>query len=290
MAVTKKKRAKVFSKPGVQKKHPIAKARAKKKLPQPRSVRDHGWMLCGFDTSMSSLAGAAIGYDKALNKFKGPYFTILRWSKDDHYFDRLAGAAKSHELVLDLIGQANFNLRTDEVFIAQEEPFPPHGKFMGKGASGFLKQQAEISGAFLGGLLRYGYREIWQMNNNTWRKVVADGLSENGRDITTHHSKWNSRELVELFNCNIKDSGKFRAKQWAFDQFGIAPVLAQLGFPEEIPDWPDIIESGKHGKIPRPESSKARAKQPDDRYDALAILWTLALDLEDRGVVKMSGI
>lgn len=280
---------KISKKASVSKKRPIAKAKAKKKIPKPFSQRDHGWMICGFDTSMSSLAGAAISYDAITDKLKGPAFVMKRWSKEDDYFSRLKGAAQSHELVLDLQSALNVGMALHEVFIAQEEPFPPHGKFMSGGASGFLKQQAEISGAFLGGLLRYGYREIWQMHNTSWRKTIADMLSENGRDITTHHSKWKDPELAELYNCKPADTGKFRAKQWAaFDMFGIGPVLAQMGFGNEIPDWPDIVESSKLGKIPRPEGSKAKAVQPDDRYDALAIMWTMFLDLEQRG--QLSGV
>jgi len=278
-----KKRAKIPQKSSVRETRPLAKAKAKGKLPQPHSLRNHGWVVAGFDTSLSSLAGAAIAYNQVTKKFKGPAFVIQRWSKEIPYLDRLGQATRSHELLLDLQAQLGISVRTDEVFIAQEEPFPPHGAFMKGGASGFLKQQAEISGAFVGGLMRYGFKEFWQMNNNTWRKTIADMLSENGRDITTHHSKWKDPSLCAVYNCAPKDSGKFRSKQWAFDMFGAGPLLAQLHFPEEIPNWPDIIESGKLGKIPRPEGSNAKAVQPDDRYDALAVMLTLYLDLKDRG-------
>ena len=276
-----------------QKISPSASARTKprkkhppnKEIPRPNSERERGWMVAGFDTSMSSIAGAAIGYDKTLNRFRGPAFTITRWSKEDQYLDRLKQAAMSYETILDLQHLLGISLRMDEVFIAQEEPFPPHGQFMARGTSGFLKQQAEISGAFLGGLMRYGFKEVWQVGNHTWRKVIADMLSENGRDITIHHTKWKDPALCEIYNCKPADTGKFRSKQWAFDQFGISPVLAQLGFPEEIPDWPDLIHSAK-GHVPRPEGSSAKAFQCDDGYDALAVMWALYTDLEMRGQIS----
>jgi hypothetical protein len=261
----------------VQKDRPRAKAKGKKKLPTPREVRNRGWMISGFDVSMSSMAGAAIAYDSTLKKFRGPEFVMHRWTKEDHYFDRLRAAAKSHELIQELQGKLGIMLELNEVFIAQEEPFPPHGNFMkGKMGGAYMKQQAEISGAFLGGLLRWGYDEIWQMGNQAWRGVIASDLG-----ITTHHSKWKDPALCEVYNCKPADTGKFRAKQWALSSPG--PGYAFMGiFSEEITDWPDIIESGKLGKIPRPENSKAKAVQPDDRYDALAIMWALYLDLENR--------
>lgn len=251
-------------KPVVRKKHPrLTPAK-------PRELRKRGWMVVGFDTSMSSIAGAAIGYDRTLKKFVGPKFSYLRWEKDDHYFARLSEAAKAHEIVLGLQADLGLLLNLDEIFIAQEEPVPA-GMF-GKGASAFLKQQCEVSGAFLGGLLRYGYKEIWQVNSMHWRKLIADDL-----EITTHHSKWKDPKLAAKYNCKPADSGKFRSKQWAMN-----PGYAFLGmFPEEIPDWPDIIES-KDGKKPRPEGSVAKAVQPDDRYDALAIMTWLWEEISEQ--------
>jgi hypothetical protein len=259
-------------------KKPIARAKGKKKLKFP-DKKDRGWMIAGFDTSMSSLAGAAIAYDRTTKKMKGPKFVMRRWSKEDHYFDRLEMCARSHELIWDLLSELVVTTESEHIFIAQEEPIPLGmiGR-TGKGQSGWMKQQAEISGAFLGGMLRYGYQNLFQMNTTSWRQMVAEDLG-----ITIHHSKWQSIAVAEEFNSTIKDSGKFRTKQWAMN-----PGYAFMGgaFPEEIPDWPDIIESTKDGKIPRPEGSKARAVQPDDRYDALAIMFTLYLDLLEQGVLK----
>jgi hypothetical protein len=280
------KRPKISKKVDVQKKRPVAKAKARKKMPKPRAVQDHGWILAGFDVSLSSMTGAAISYDAIFNKLRGPVFVSKRWQGDDHYFDRLKDAAMAHELVLELQSQLHVNMRTDEVYIAQEEPFPPHGKFMSGGASGALKQQAEISGAFLGSLLRWGYRELWQMGNMQWRKVVADMITETtGEPVTTHYTKWNSPTLAQRFNCPPKVSGKFRAKQWALDV--MAPYFGQMYDGDEMPDYPDLIRR-TGGHIPRPEDSKAKAFQPDDRYDALAVMWTLYIDMRERG--QLSGL
>jgi hypothetical protein len=167
----------------------------------------------------------------------------------------------------------------DEIFIAQEEPFPAHGGFTGRGHSQTLKQQAEISGAFLGGLIRYGYAQVFQIGNHQWRGIIARDLTElTGEEITTHHTKWRSPELAAIYNCKPTDSGKFRSKQWALDV-----VNPQCG--GRVEDWPDIISTSKHGKIPRPENSKAKAIQPDDRYDALAIMQWMVEELE-RGLVQ----
>jgi hypothetical protein len=257
-------------------KKPIARAKHKKKKlmeANPRELRNRGWMVAGFDTSMSSIAGAAIGYDATTKKLRGPEFTIVRWSKEDHYYDRIKAAAKAHEIILDLQHQLRLELNLHEVWIAQEEPWPM-GMAVRGGASSFLKQQAEISGAFLGGLMRYGYTQVAQMNSIRWRQVVAQDLG-----ITTHTSKWRDPALADVYNCKPTDTGKFRSKQWALN-----PGYAFMGaFPNEIPDWPDIIESSTLGKIPRPDTSKAKAVQPDDRYDALAVCWTHYNELLDEG-------
>lgn len=252
------------------KKHP------KKKLPQPRELRNRGWAVLGFDISMSSLAAAGIGYDATLKKFKGPEFVYLRWEKEDEYFDRLKEAAQGELWVGAILEQLGLILGMDEVFIAQEEPWPL-GMIRG-GLSAYLKQQAEISGAFLSGLVKWGYTNVSQMNSIRWRQMVAQDLG-----ITTHHTKWKSPELALQYNCAPKDSGKFRAKEWATSERGYAFMGA---FENEIPDWPDIIHS-KDGNKPRPEGSTAKAIQPDDRYDSLAVMWTHALELQELGAISL---
>lgn len=234
-------------------------------------------MVAGFDTSMSSIAGAAIGYDATTKNFKGPVFTEVRWQKGDHYFERIKAAAKGHDFIHDLMHVLGVMLNPNEVWIAQEEPWPVG--MAGRGASSFMKQQAEISGALLGGWLRYGWQNIEQMNSMRWRTTLADELG-----ITTHHSKWRSPELAAQYNCKPKDSGKFRTKQWAISPMtGLDPDVWQ----GEIPVWPDIIEGSK-GKIPRPEGSVAKAVQPDDRYDALAVMYAHYRELLAEGIFDKS--
>lgn len=258
------------------KKHkPLVKAK-------PRVLRKRGYMVCGFDTSMSSLAGAAIGWDATLRKFVGPEFVLRRWSKDDHYFTRLKDAAQAHDLVLDLQHGLGLQLNLDEVWIAQEEPWPVGMVGHSKHISGFLKQQAEISGAFLGGLIRFGYQQVSQINSAHWRKLVADMLSDStGEDVSTHYTKWKSGALAQRFNCKPADSGKFRTKQWALDV--MLPFFGQM-YQTEIPDWPDLINRPS-GLLPRPEDSVAKAVQPDDRYDSLAIMWWHFQQLLEEGLM-----
>ena len=265
---------KLSRKPHVQKIVPRKKSRANRiSIADPRP--DKGWIVCGFDVSMSCIAGAAIAYDAIIRKFKGPVFVEVRWTKQDEYFDRLKVAAKSHELIFDIIGQFHLSLPLEKIFIAQEEPWP-FGLVRG-GESGWLKQQAEISGAFLGGLVRYGYENVSQMNTIRWRTVVANDLG-----ITTHHSKWKDPTLCAVYNCIPKDAGKFRTKQWAL-------AYSKNGnyWNEEVPLWPDIIKSQNLGNIPRPKNSRAKAHQPDDRYDALAICWTHYMELTDEGILSI---
>jgi len=247
-----------------------------KALPTPRATREKGWAVMGFDVSMSSIAGAAIGWDQTLKKFVGPNFIYLRWEKDDDYFARLAEASNGQLLIEQLLRELHLMLNLNEVFIAQEEPWPM-GLVRG-GMSSFMKQQAEISGAFLGGLVKWGYTNIVQMNSIRWRQMIAQDLG-----ITTHHSKWRDPKLALAYNTRPKDSGKFRSKQWALNYFD------GQDFPNEIPDWPDIVET-KSGKMPRPDGSVAKAVQPDDRYDALAVMWTHHEELRTLGALAGAGI
>jgi hypothetical protein len=251
---------------------PVRKKTPKKKFPTPREDRERGWAALGFDISLSSIAGAGVGYDKTLDRYVGPEFVMVSFDKGTHYFERLKTAARAHEIVMDLLAALKLSLKLDEIFISQEEPFPPHGGFMRRGISQSLKQQAEISGAFLGGLLRFGYVNISQIGNHQWRQVIAADLG-----ITIHHSKWRSPELAAEYNCKPVDSGKFRAKQWAAN-FSEDPV-----FRNKIPDWPDlIVRNGT--KISRPDSSTAKAVQCDDRFDSLAIMQVQLNELVSAGI------
>lgn len=264
----------------------MAKPRAKKKkyLPKPRELRSRGWAVLGFDVQMSSIAGAGIGYDATLKKFVGPKFVYVRWEKEDEYFDRLKEANHSELWVGAVLEEMGLQLEMNEVFIAQEEPWP-FGMVSRGGASSYLKQQAEISGAFLSGLVRWGYTNVSQMNSIRWRQTVAHDLG-----ITTHHSKWKSPELALQYNCAPKDSGKFRSKEWALEVYPWRMKFRDKATKEglAVPDWPDIIES-KDGKKPRPEGSVAKAVQPDDRYDALAVMWSYYIELCELGILTVDN-
>src|SRR5262245_908801 len=108
----------------VRKKHPKLVVPGQISAPVIPIGRDPGWMCCGFDVSMSSIAGAASAYDKTLNRFVGPAFVVKRWSKGDHYFSRLKDAAFSYDLVLELQHELGISMGVENVHIAQEEPFP----------------------------------------------------------------------------------------------------------------------------------------------------------------------
>jgi hypothetical protein len=214
--------------------------------------KDRGWVCVGFDTSLSGIAGAASSLDKVTGEIKGPEFTSYRWGRGTHYFDRLTDCARAHEWVEDLQTKLGVIIEPDDVFIAIEEPWPM-GMIKRRMESSALKQQAEISGAFISGLLRYGFKNIFQINNTLWRQLIAAELG-----ITIAPQKFNYTENPFPYAPSGKGSGKWRAKEY--------------GLKFNLPDWPDIIKNNKQGKIPRPETSKARAVQPDDRYDAYAIL------------------
>ena len=255
------------------------KSKARKKHPNQPT-----WVVIGIDHSLSGISLAGFGYDSTLKKLQGPAFVTLRWTKDQDYFTRLRMAASTHELIMDVIAQLKMTPKIEDIFIAQEEPFPPHGKFTSKGVSQTLKQSAEISGSVLGGLLKWGYREIFQIHNTSWRKIVADQISEaTGEDVTLYPQKWQSQKLATQYHCSLKNSGKFRSKQWALDVIG--PWFGQMFTPGVVPELTDLI-SHKDGKIPRPEKSKAQAVQPDDIYDALAMAEWMRQECARAGVIR----
>ena len=247
-----KKSAKISAKAG-------ARVRPRKKHPKRNSKT---WMACGFDLSMASLAGAAFAYDGTLKNYTGPFFTMKSWPVNTHYFDKLHDCVNSDDLVHELQIQMKLVAELDEVYIAIEEPFPTG--MVKRLESNAIKQQAEISGAFIAGLLKHGFKNVYQIPWYQWAQIVAADLSEwTGEDITIHHSKWNYKINPFELAPHGKGSGKWRSKEWA------QHLGEQRGY--YIPDWTDLIHREKTGKIPRPEGSKARAVQPDDRYDALPI-------------------
>jgi hypothetical protein len=233
------------------------------------------WMAAGFDLSMSSVAGAAIGYDGTLKRMTGPDFTMKFWGKDTHYFERITDCANADTLIHELQERLGIFAELDEIYIAVEEPFPVG--MVKRLESKALKQQAEISGAFLAGLLRYGYKNIFQISWYQWAQLVAAELG-----ITIHHSKWSYKENPFPLAPSGKGSGKWRSKEWARMR-----GVKLLDYEETIiPDWPDLINHNTLGKIPRPETSKAKAAQPDDRYDALGVMNWMVNELQNSGLTK----
>jgi len=224
---------------------PVPPRRRKKRKPDQKFQPPPTVMWIGLDTSLQSLALAALGFDGVLNKKLGPAFALKRWNKDTHYFTRLEDCVRCHELLWDLqvdlrIGGVPLN----NIYIAIEEPWPFGMASRGsKFYSSALKQQAEITGAVMSGFLRFGYKNLYQIHNTWWRKLVADDL-----EITIAPKKWNH-----------DGRGKWRTKEWALQKFD-----------GNVPDFPDLIQTAQ-GKVPKPEGSRAIPRQPDDRYDALAM-------------------
>jgi len=214
----------------------------KKALPVKKKERKPTLVVVGVDCSMSSIAACASMWDGTLQKNRGPTWNIKRWKKDDPYWNRMKYAAKAHDFILDTVSQmkgAIFDL--NEIFIGIEEPWG-FGE-ISSGRHGFLKQQAQIQGAFFGGLIRWGYPNIFEVSIPAWQGMVA-------ADFDMKRSK--------------KDGwDKWIVKQWVKEVYA------------DVPDWPDLIYDSKIGLKPKPKTSVAKAKQPDDRYDATAIHdWT----------------
>jgi hypothetical protein len=201
------------------------------------------FVAIGMDVSLYSISIAGCAR-LAGGKARRAKCVKLAWEKDTDYFERIKQAAKPENLMFDLFSALKVEPELNQVFIAIEEAVS-FGHIQ-RNAGQTIKQQIQISGALMGGLLRYGWPNLYEIQANTWRKVVADDLG-----ITTHHTKWNPN----------KTEGKFRAKEWV-----------QQFHPNWDGSWPDMIRSSKRGLIPRPEKSKARAEQSDDRYEALAMM------------------
>lgn len=189
---------------------------------------------------MTAISVFAFGRDGRMDKYKIGW-AERRWLPEDDYLKRLRDAARGHDVILEAV--KNFwILDSANVYIAQEEPVPLG--MIGKMAGAYVKQQCEISGAFLGSCMRWGYTNIHQINNAEWKAVLK-------------------REGVQLRKM---PEGKFDVKEWAIQAF-------------DVPDFPDLIS--KNGrKIPRPEGSRAKAVQPSDIYDAAACAAWMAEQLE----------
>ena len=234
--------------------------KVRKKHPK-KQQKSASWMACGFDLSPASISGAAFAYDDTLKKTLGPVMISKRWDKDEDWFVRMRALARSHDFIHDLQQEMKIIIEVEDVFIVYEEPFPVG--MANRMISNSMKQQAQLSGAFVAGLLRWGYFELYEMRSWDWRDLVAKELG-----ITTGFKKWNDPKLAGEFNCAPKDVGKFRAKQWALREW------------PHLPEFPDIIRHNKRGNISRPENSKAKGLQSDDRYEALAMAEWMKRELE----------
>ena len=128
------------------------------------------------------------------------------------------------------------HVEADNMWVGVEEPWP--AGIVRRAESGWLRQQAQIQGAFLGGLRRWKYEHIFEVNAQSWRKAVADDL---GVKVNREFTKW-----------TVKD--------WALSAF------------TGVPDLPDLIKHDKRGLISKPDTSKAKPVQSNDIYDALGIM------------------
>lgn len=224
----------------------LVKKKSKRKPVRWQSVE---WVAVGADVSTYSISLA--GMAKLGNgKLRSAKAVTLRWEKDTDYFKRIRDASQCQNLMFDLFAALKVEPELVNVFIAVEEAVS--FGHMQRHQSKSMKQQLQISGAFLGGLLRWGWNNLYEIQANQWRKYVAEELG-----ITTHHTKWGKGR-----------DGKYRSQEWV-ENF----------HPKWDGKWPDII-SAKRGMIPRPEGSKAQGVQPDDRYDALGIMWWMRKELK----------
>lgn len=243
MAVKKKKKTPNSAKVRV----PERKLK-KKRVKKPWSRVE--WVCVGIDTSLYGISVGGIAKTKDGKIRVGA--VARRWDRNVDYWDKMKSAAMSHEVLHDLFAEMKLECNLDEVYIVIEESAAIG--HLQRGASKALKQQIEIGGAVIGGILRWGWVNLWQIQAQQWQKPVAEDLG-----ITTHHTKWNP----------TKKEGKFRAKEW-IEKF----------HPKWDGHWPDIIKHSKLGNIPRPDDSKARGFQSDDRYEALAMAHFQRLELK----------
>lgn len=228
------------------------------------------WVAVGIDVSFSSISVA--GMARLQNgKVRRARALTVRWERSTDYYTRMIGAAKGHEILFDVFKRLKVMPELDQVHIAIEEAVSiGQLQRMGKlaGAGQVTKQQLQISGALMGGLLRWGWQNIYEIQAQQWQKIVADDL-----EISTHYSKWGNVEYLSLpthFPPVAKKSvGKYRAWQWV-EQF----------HPKWDGKWPDMIGHSKRGLIHRPEKSHAQGVQSDDRYEALGIMEWMRRELK----------
>lgn len=215
---------------------------ARKQVHQLKRNQDRharSWAAVGVDTSLTSIAVTGVAYDAVLMRKLSIQWASTRWYPDDDYFLRLGQAADGYNLVLDVLRKL-WVIKPDRVYVALEEPwYYSSAKFR---QSQWLKQLAEIAGAFKGGLVRYGFPNLYEINNSQWKAVLR-------------------RQGAKIESQSKDPRMKWRVKSWAQERYG-------------LPDFPDLVEVAG-AKIPRPTQGRganAKAAQPDDVYDAAAIM------------------
>jgi len=199
------------------------------------------WGCVGIDTSTYAISASVIVKTKDGKIRAGSHG--IRWTKETEFFKRMAIASRSADFMQDLFATVKIMPELNEIYIGMEEPAAI--SHVSKGQSQYVMQQMLMGGAILGGILKWGWTQTWLIPAKSWQAHIAPDLG-----ITTHHTKWNP----------TKKEGKFRAKEWV-----------QQFHPKWDGSWPDIIPHSTKGQIPRPEGSKARGTQSDDRYETLAM-------------------
>ncbi len=211
------------------------KSAVKQRAARVRRAAENSWAVVGIDASVSSISGCMIAYDALLDQMRGPGIFQVRWTHGDHFLDRLAQAVRAADFIHSLqTAVGPMSIPADNIWIGIEEAWP--AGIVRRAESQWLRQQAEICGAFRGGLVRYGYTRVYEVNASSWRSAVAHDMD----------MKMN------------RDFNKWHVKKWAMFSYGVE-------------DRPDLIQSRK-GLIPKPADSKAKAVQPDDIYDACGIM------------------
>lgn len=220
----------------------VVKAKPKKAL----DTKKPSVIALGFDLSPASLSGCAQLWDGVLSELKGPAWFRLPWVKDTPHFEKLKYLAQAQDAVHYLTNELNAIVEIQHVYIGVED-LPPRAMNAQR-----YREQAELIGAFLGGLLRWGYPNVSLINSSTWQKLVADDL---GKKANNEFKK-----------------DKWHVKNWAREVYG-------------APNWKDLVRNGKLGLIPKPKGSTAMPEQPDDRYDANAIM-AVTWDNIPKGIIK----
>jgi hypothetical protein len=215
------------------------KSAHKAKVAKVRRAAENSWAVAGIDVSVTSMSGAMMVYDSLIDTMRGPGLFSVRWERDVHFLDRLAQAVRAADFIHSLIAACGpMSIPADNIWIGVEESWP--AGIVRRAESGWLRQQAEVCGAFRGGLVRYGYTRVYDVNAQSWRVLVA-------------------RDLDKKLN---KDFTKWDVKKWAM-------------FSYAVEERPDLYDHKTRGLIPLHDKTKAKPRQPDDCYDALGIMnWT----------------